>query len=260
MAKLRIRFSGMCLFHKENGGVVARVLDAPGHNPELWIDPMTATIGSLRVPARQEECVLQNGGEGLTRNLREVEKYRLANERISFANGNGSGPSQLPNVVSFQQLLSVVAPVDTTKRVGAVISLNRGEFVSGPPVDVIWNDMPSGMTGPSTLPIWTDLMIETNDHSFKIDSDARRGGWELTPTGEAAIEAWVLGDVAQGTGSLDHFTHFFEFLNGQLGGPYPDLHPSVTLPKCPDASGVPGRVHALLVGGNTFCPDGKTVS
>lgn len=258
MAKLRVRFSGMCLFHQQNGGLVARVLAVPGHKAELWVDPTTATISTSRQPNSQDECILQNGGAGLTRKPRKVQKYGLAGEQISFINGNGSGPPQLPDVVSIEQLDPGIPSVDPTKPVGAVISLNRGEFVSGPPVGVTWMNMPADRTGPSTLPIWTDLVIETNDASFKIGSDAREGGWELTPTGSGDVEVWVLSDVAVGTGELDHFTHFFGFLAGESHGrPFPELHPSVTLPTCPDGSGVPERVNALLVGGNTFCPDGK---
>lgn len=260
MAKLRIRFSGMCLFHQHNGGLVARVLAAHKHTPELWIDPTTATISTSRHSESQEECILQNGGASLTRKPQTIQKYKLAGEQISFVNGNGSGPTQLPDVVSIEDLVPGIPPVDPRKPVGAVIHLNRGEFVSGPPVAVTWKNMPAGSTGPSTLPVWTDLVIETDDPSFEIASDAPQQGWELTPTGNGDVEVWVLSDVEEGTGALDHFTHFFEFLTGTAQGrPFPKLDYGVNLPKCPDDSGVPERAHALLIGGNTFCPDGKTV-
>lgn len=244
MITLRVRFSGLCLFHKEGSHVVVRVVQAQGHKPQLWLDAATGVNKSQRTEdGVSKECALVEGGRGgVSTDWRTVEKYSLLGEEISFGNGQPSGPSNLPGVAPLNKVHPLLGGVNRAKGVGAIVTLNRGRFVLGPPRDVDWNDKDAQGTGPTHLPLWTDLLIETTDSSFRIDSTA--GSWELKPVKDQ-VDIWIFAD---GTGnSSEHFKHLYDFCHGATKKPWPQL--KKPLPKC-------AVINTRKIG-STFCPDGQ---
>lgn len=246
MTTLRVRFSGLCLFHKENGKVVVRVVQAPGHKPQLWLDTATGSNESQERIADgvSKECALMQDSRGnLTADWRTVEKYSLLGEEISFGNGEPPGPTDLPGVAPLSKVHPSLRGVNRAKGVGAIITLNRGRFRLGPTRAVDWNDKDASGTEPTHLPLWTDLLIETTDAAFRVDSSA--GSWELVPS-NTQIDIWIFAD---GTGSSsEHFKHLYDFCHNATKKPWPQLKPP-PLPKC----GVIGTKKI----GSTFCPDGE---
>jgi hypothetical protein len=254
MITLRVRFSGLCLFHEDGTGIVVRVLDAPGHTPQLWLDTGTGT-DTNKLPRKpdstSEECVLVEDTHGTVgADWRNVAKYTLDNEEISFGNGGGSGPSSLPGVAQLTKVHPDLGKVNPTMGVGALITLNHGSFNLGPMWPLkLWNDRhPKAVSEPVELPLWTDLLIETTDTAFKVDSSSLTGGWELKPL-KQQVDIWIFADGA--TRSSKHFTHLYDVCHKATHHPWPEFKD--TLPPCQER----GRQMSWKVGGSTFCPDGE---
>jgi hypothetical protein len=256
MATMRVRFSGLCLFHQDAGKVLARVLRALDHRPELWIDPTTAQIDSLRPWVDESECTLEHVGGELRAVPRSLRKYEFAgdNERVAFLNGSPTGPVELPGVASLSAQ-GGKGGVNTQMEVGAVVTASLGVWDLGPRVEVDWQHKTKG-DGSDRIAIWADLLI-SGAGPFIIDG--AQGGWTLTPwTPTAEVRVWILSDdVADTAESTDptearHFQHQYHYLMDDF--PPLDGWPKMRtpLPKCRRVRGIKRRNLT-----STFCPDGQ---
>lgn len=245
---LRVRFSGLCMFHEENGSIVARVVMAHGHTPQLWLNLATGRNKSPReADGISKECALAWDSETdtVTADWQTVEKYTLNEEEIRFETGNGDGPDHLPGVAPLREVHPGLRGINKAKGVGAIITLNHGQFQLVPKWRVQWQDPHLGAPGPNELPLWTDLLITTNDATFKIVSTA--GDWDLEPNNNQQVEVWILADRRGGSGR--HFRHLYDYCHGVSAKPWPKLQDD--LPKCALSLLNSRRV------GSTFCPDGQ---
>lgn len=250
MITLRVRFSGLCLFYMESTDVMVRVLDPPGHAAQLWLDTATGENGTQRKPDADgvKECALAKGSNGqLKATWRTVDKFKLTNERITFANGQGSGPTRLPGVASLRSVHPGLGDVDRMKPFGAELKLNHGRFSLGTKRGVAWNDKHPHGQQPSLIPLWVDLLVDTTDTVFRIDSSAAAGGWELKPVNQQ-VDVWLLADGTGGMGQ--HFKHLFDYCDQPRFKPWPTLKHG--LPSCSTGD----RIKPRKVG-STFCPDGE---
>lgn len=246
MATLRVRFSGLCLFYRPYDDAVCnvRVLPAPHHQPELWVDCATTIVRSgARVPfATGPECVLEHHGT-LAAELRDVHKYFLyPDEVISFEDGQTPGPTYLPGVASLTEVEPNMVGV---RPAGVRIRLTYGTYELGPKRAVIWHDLPSPPPEPpNKLPLWTDLVTDSDQSTISIEST--RGDLVLEPCDETEMRVWILSDdvrAGYATRKAEHFKHHYLYGIGSRHAPWPELEED--LPGCPP-----------LVG-STFCPDGQ---
>lgn len=249
MITLRVRFSGLCLFYKKNQEVKARVLNSGGHVAQLWIDTASGGNGTTRQPDHSDvdECVLDRVSNGQLKGLRRtVDKYVLVGEDLAVANANGPAPGGLPGVAQLRLLHPGLGPV-VSKSYGAELTIDHGVFRLGLKRSVQWQDTHPHGRQLSPIPLWVDLLVETSDQVFRIDSSAAVGGWELKPTNQQ-IDVWLMADGLGASGT--HFKHLFDHCGSPMFKPWPSLVKS--LPSCPDGD----RVTTFKVG-NTFCPDGQ---
>lgn len=256
MATLRLRFSGLCFFYREHGGlIVVRVLNPMKHDAELWCDPTTAMVETNRKGTKGEVCTLE--GMGLNPVPRRVNKYGLdGKENITFANGKGDGPKTLPGVASLSRFNDKKGMKDGKQAdFAASFTLNKGGWDSQKAsLGVEWwkwenNQKKPGAKGPVKLSLWTDLIVASDANVFELTSTTTEGGWKFTPytkTGE--VRLWV-GAAFDSDTDGEHFIHHFDQLNNAPKVPeWPELEKE--LPKC---QGIGARANP----GTTFCPDSQ---
>lgn len=240
-------------FYRELGGdrlIAVRVLNPGNHNAELWFDPTTAMVETERELTEGEVCTLE--GVALNPVPRRVYRYELSDkENIVFANGMGKGPKMLPGVASLSRFNSKNGmKSNTDAEFAALFTLTKGGWDSKKPkLRVNWmkNQTQPGATGPEELPLWTDLVVASDDSSFELTST--KGGWKFEPhTSTGEVRIWVGAAFDSDTGG-EHFIHHFD----QIKSPpnireWPELQKA--LPKCRTEN---PRANP----GTTFCPDSQ---
>lgn len=252
MATLRIRFGGLCLFQfNQNNQVVVRVLKATGHKPQLWLDPATGTVETARRPFPKPKDICTLESINLIPVQRQVLKFNLSGkEKISFGNGDGSGPAQLPGVAKLGRF-NGNGGTNANADFAAEITLNKGRWDPVVPKrPVTWNN--ANLT--EVLPLWTDLIITTEGDFFDLLSgiNGQPGdGWRFKPfttTGE--VRAWVLSHGPGHRKKALHFHHLFDqLLKPPTPRPWPELQEG--LPDCQSLA------RPRVVSGSAFCPDGQ---
>lgn len=270
MGRMRLRFSGLCLFHVDDGEVVAWVLDAKHHTPGLWFDPKTATSfefkgGGAADAKNVTECFVIEKEDGkLGYEERAVDKVKLQKgEVLSFAGGTG-GPPFLPGAVSLGSVHDGLQGMNYSQPRAAVVRLNRGRFVKVPKRTVIWHNLPGGTNPPREVRLWTDLIVDGLG-SYTLESrnqgadQSKDPVWSLNIKLDPAQEArlWILNDFKgtppPGGRKATHFVDHFDCTYGKAYKPYPELEED-----WPCKSSRSGEIIPMgAAGGSMFCPDGQ---
>lgn len=287
MKRMRVRFSGLCLFHEDDGEIVAWVVDAEEHAPSLRYDRSTAKSFKTDAPVQSvTKCFVEEQNDKLVGEQRTVNEISLkAGEVLSFRGGTG-GPPFLPGAISLQSAHPGLKGMDYSTVPAAVIRLNRGRFVRVPERPVIWHNLPGGTKPPRLVRMWTDLIVDGLD-SYTLESRTAADDpsdppvWSLTveldPTKEARL--WILNEYQKTVHPSNaqkalHFPMHYECTKGKKYKPYPELEEPWPCADKHAAGGTggshhgaepgehghgaaPGAVAAAAAGGSMFCPDGQ---
>lgn len=262
MAKLRVRFTGLCLHRKDDKEVdVLHAWPAHGqksrdgkhdltdHKPQLWIEgSMAPTTDRTGVAAQR--CVVVSDSAAACRDMWIYEL--LPAESLSIVGGTSS----TINWGTFDATsLNTLHPVSGVRKRPPAPSVTHfkipgGIWSAGPRFPVKWR--PSG--NDATLALWQELEVELAANVVKIAS--AQGGWELPVANERVV--WVTSfpmDPGHHSGHANHpathFKWFYECVE-LVSNPRELEHPELlkALPKCP-----PGCNGAGGASNTTFCPD-----
>lgn len=269
MATLRVRFSGLCLFHKKKGEVLVWLIQAPNHDAALWIDPQTVKVDDDPPSELVERCFVEEKGNDLEPVTREVHKYALTKgEVLSFVGGQ-NGPTALPGAVSLKKLHPGVRRLSPHPPLAATVRLNRGSFGGGGSRGASWHHVPGGGSTPKETPLWRDLVVRgLNEYALESRlspaADPTRT-WKLTPASRSAdMLVWIGSESVKTTSdprSGEHFQHLFHAVEMTASSvarqapkyPYPRL--DVDWPCAGVAKGIKRGERSTV--GSSFCPDGQ---
>lgn len=270
MATLRVRFSGLCLFHRvaedKNTEVVVWLVKAHHHEANLWVDADTVKP-TLEPDATGSYCfVEEDENKKLVATSREVRKFQLGGgEVLSFVGGQ-QGPRALPGLVSLKKLHRGVGNLKKDPPLEAVIRLNRGAFSSKTVVrGAGWHDVPGGGSTPSRVRLWTDLVVRGLDH-YDVESrptpdQEPTRTWRFSPETTGEMRVWIgsHSDETNDPRSGKHFGHLYnacdvDDLDAPARRPYPNLDEKW---PCSDAVKKTMELWPPLTVGSTFCPDGQ---
>lgn len=273
MATLRVRFSGLCLFHRlvevKKAEVGVWIVSAHNHEANLWVD--SETVDTTHMPdVPSPYCfVEENENKELVATSRKVHKFQLGGgEVLSFVGGQ-QGPKILPGLVSLKKLHRGVGNLKEVPPLEAVVRLNRGGFSTKRVArGAGWHDVPGGGSTPNSVRLWTDLVVHGLDH-YELESRPAPGEeptrtWKFSPKTETTREmrVWIGSHSQKDTHdpqSGEHFRHLFsacdiDELDAPARRPYPKLDEEWPCSKAVTKS---MELWPPLTVGSTFCPDGQ---
>lgn len=272
MIQLRMRFSGMCLFHKPNNLWRVCVLQEPGHKPVLWFDPATCTVtvqGGSTTP--NTYCFVELDQNGSLHAVeRTIEESAISQKETIRFDGVTGTTNGAPGAVSFGDVHPpVLTGVNENQDIAAIIELSGGQLVPGPDEVVVWNQLPGGTRPPAKVHLWTDFLLDDPTASFfTLKSSRTNRSWAVTPNMNEVAHVWVLSHSTSSPTNPKvglHFKHHFSRLHGAEFEPYPEL--VTPLPVCPQrpaevsrnrsAEALTGSSATVAAGSSSFCPDGQ---